>query len=306
MGMLVVIGRMAVIAILVGIGIFLYKKKIIPDTSTKTLSSLVVDVCNPALVLSSVLTGNITAGKNDLIKALAFGAVIYAALVILGYLYPVLTGVKKDERRFSNLMMVYTNVGFIGIPVAKAVLPDNAMLYVVVSNIFYALLFYTHGVSVLSGGKEKIDLKKIFSPGTVMALITLLVFWFDLELPEVLSGSVIYIGNATTFLSMCILGIAIARSDLSKCLHDAGIFIYIFFRMLLFPLVVAWTMKQLGAGHEMILAFAMLMSLPVGNLPLIQAEKTGEDTRILSSYITLTTIATLFTTTLVIYLVSLI
>ena len=165
MGMLTVIGRMAVIAILVGIGIFLYKKKIITDVSTKTLSSIVVDVCNPALVLSSVLTGNITAGRADLIKALVFGAAIYAALVLLGFVYPVITGVKRDERRFHNLMMVYTNVGFIGIPVAKAVLPDNAMLYVVVSNIFYALLFYTHGVTILSNGIEKIDLKKLLSPG---------------------------------------------------------------------------------------------------------------------------------------------
>ena len=306
MGMLTVIGRMAVIAILVGIGIFLYKKKIITDVSTKTLSSIVVDVCNPALVLSSVLTGNITAGRADLIKALVFGAAIYAALVLLGFVYPVITGVKRDERRFHNLMMVYTNVGFIGIPVAKAVLPDNAMLYVVVSNIFYALLFYTHGVTILSNGKEKIDLKKLLSPGTVMAVITILVFWFDMEIPEVLSGSVIYVGNATTFLSMCILGIAIARSDLARSIRDIRLMVYIIFRMLVFPMAVAGIMTLLHADRDMTLAFAMLMSLPVGNLPLIQAEKTGEDTQVLSGYITVTTIATFITTTLVIYLVSLI
>lgn len=304
MGMLVIISRMAVIAILVGIGIFLYKKGIIAESSTKTLSSLVVDVCNPALILSSVLGGNITAGRSDLIRAIIFGAIIYSILVILGFIYPHIVKVKKDDRRFQNLMIVYTNVGFIGIPVAKAVLPGNAMLYVVVSNIFYALLFYTHGVTILSNGKEKINLKKVFSPGTIMAVITLLVFWFEIDIPEVISGSVIYIGNATTFISMCMLGVAIARSDLSKSLKDIHIFIYIIFRMILFPLALAGIMLFIKADREMILAFAMLMSLPVGNLPLIQAEKTGEDTEMLSSYIMLTTIATFVTTTLVIYIVS--
>ena len=182
----------------------------------------------------------------------------------------------------------------------------GAMLYVVVSNIFYALLFYTHGVTILSNGKEKIDLKKILSPGTIMAVITILVFWFDMEIPEVLSGSVIYVGNATTFLSMCILGIAIARSDLARSIRDIRLMVYIIFRMLVFPMAVAGIMTLLHADRDMTLAFAMLMSLPVGNLPLIQAEKTGEDTQVLSGYITVTTIATFITTTLVIYLVSLI
>ena len=96
-------------------------------------------------------------------------------------------------------MTVYTNVGFIGIPVGRAVLSDSAMLYVIVCNVMYCLLFYTHGVTVLGGKEERIDLKKIFSPGTIMALLTLVIFWFDLKLPAVLSNSIIYLGNATVF-----------------------------------------------------------------------------------------------------------
>ena len=82
-------------------------------------------------------------------------------------------------------MSIYGNVGFLGIPVAKALLSENAMLYVIICNVFYCLLFYTHGIITLSSGKEKMDLKKILSPGVIMSILALLIFWFDLKLPEV-------------------------------------------------------------------------------------------------------------------------
>ena len=79
-------------------------------------------------------------------------------------------------------MSIYGNVGFLGIPVAKAILPENAMLYVVICNVFYCLLFYTHGIITLSSGKEKMDLKKLVSPGVILSLLALRIFWYDIKL----------------------------------------------------------------------------------------------------------------------------
>lgn len=289
---------MGVICILVAIGIFLHFRGVVDGLTSKKLSAIVVDVCNPALIMASILSGHLTATHRDLIIAAGLGAAFYALLVILGFILPRLLKVEPDKRKFYHLMVVYTNTGFLGLPVARAVLPPNAILYVIVINVFYSLLFYTHGIAVLSGGREKVNIKKVLNPGTVMAVLSLVVFWFDISLPPILGNTVEYVGNATVFLSMTLLGVSIARSHLLDAVKEFRIWIYVLLRMIALPVGLVFLMRALGFSEEATLGICLMAAVPVGNLPMIQAEKTGEDTSILASAIAVTTAVSIVTITL--------
>ena len=256
-----------------------------------------MDVCNPALILASILSGNISASHEDLMVAMILGVIFYIGLVFFGLVLPLILRVGKKNRRFYNLMTVYTNVGFIGIPVARAILPEKAILYVIVCNVMYCLLFYTHGITVLSNGKEKINLKKIFSPGTITAILALVVCWFKITPPMIISSSISYIGNATVFLSMSLLGVSIARSNVTKGFKDIRIWGYILIRMIMIPIAMFFVLRAIGAEDITILGFCLMAAMPIGNLPLIQSEKMGEDTTLLSNAITVSTLTSLFTIT---------
>ncbi len=297
MSTIVTLEQMGVITILVAIGIYLYKREVIDNTTSQKISVIIMDICNPALILASMLSGNVSATHEDLIEALIIGALFYIFLVILGFLLPIILRVDKNNQRFYNLMTVYTNVGFIGIPVARAILPENAILYVIVCNVMYSLLFYTHGITILGRGKEKMNLKKVFSPGTIMALLALVVFWFDLKPPLIISSSISYIGNATVFLSMALLGVSIARSDITKGLKNIRIWAYILIRMILVPVALFFILRAAHCDDITILGICLMAEMPIGNLPLIQSEKMGEDTELLSSAITVSTIASMATIT---------
>ncbi|MCR5214722.1 MAG: AEC family transporter [Eubacterium sp.] len=293
----VVLQQMGVIIILVVIGILLYKKQVVDNRVSQRISVIVMDICNPALILASILSGNVSASHRDLFIAMVLGAVFYLGLVLLGLVLPYVLRVEKDKRRFYNLMTVYTNVGFIGIPVARAILPENAILYVIVCNVMYSLLFYTHGIIVLSNGKEKMNLKKVLSPGTIMAILSLVVCWFKFTPPPIISNSITYIGNATVFLSMMLLGVSIARSDVSQGFKDIRIWAYIMIRLIVLPLLMFFVLRAFGFNDLTVLGFSLMAMMPVGNLPLIQSEKMGEDTSLLSSAITVTTIVSMVTIT---------
>ncbi|MBR1773805.1 MAG: AEC family transporter [Eubacterium sp.] len=297
MSTIVTLEQMGVITILVAIGIYLYKREVIDNTTSQKISVIIMDICNPALILASMLSGNVSATHEDLIEALIIGALFYIFLVILGFILPIILRVERDNQRFFNLMTVYTNVGFIGIPVARAILPENAILYVIVCNVMYSLLFYTHGITILGRGKEKMNLKKVFSPGTIMALLALVVFWFDLKPPLIISSSISYIGNATVFLSMALLGVSIARSDITKGLKNIRIWAYILIRMILVPVALFFILRAAHCDDITILGICLMAEMPIGNLPLIQSEKMGEDTELLSSAITVSTIASMATIT---------
>ena len=192
-------------------------------------------------------------------------------------------------------MTVYTNVGFIGIPVARAILPENAILYVIICNVMYSLLFYTHGITILSNGKEKMNIKNIFSPGTIMAVI---VFWFKITLPPIIANSISFIGNATVFLSMTLLGVGIARSNIMKGIKNIRIWIYVLVRMILVPVALFIILKALGRDSITILGLTLMAAMPIGNLPLIQSEKMGKDTELLSSAIAISTVVSIATITI--------
>jgi len=293
----IVLQQMGVITILVGIGIFLYKRGVVDDHTSQRMSTIVMDVCNPALILASLLSGNVTATHHDLIVAIVLGASFYIGLVILGFIFPKLIRGGEDSR-FYNMMTVYTNVGFIGIPVAKAILPENAILYVIICNVMYSLLFYTHGIIVMSNGKEKLSLKKILSPGTIMAVVSLVIFWFNIYLPPIIANSISYLGNATVFLSMTLLGVGIARSNITSGIKNPRIWIYIIVRMIAVPVALFFALKMAGFSSITIMGLCLMAAMPIGNLPLIQCEKMGEDTELLSGAIAISTLASIFTITI--------
>ncbi len=295
---LIVLQQMAVIAILVGIGFFLQKRSVLGEKGDKILSKIVVDICNPALVVSTILSGNISVTHQDFLKGLVIGAALYASFCLLGLIIPRILRLPKDERRFYNLMTIYTNVGFLGIPVAKAVLPEDAIVYVIICNVAYSVLFYTHGILVISGAKEKIKPVMMLNPGVLMSLLALVIFWFDLSFPPILENSFNYIGNPTVFLSMVLLGTAVAKSDLIRDIKDARLWIFILIRMILVPLMVVFVLRMLGAPDVMVKTFCLMSAVPVGNLPLIQAQKTGQRTDILSKGIIVTTVFSFISITL--------
>lgn len=295
---LIVLQQMAVIAILVGIGFFLQKRSVLGEKGDKILSKIVVDICNPALVVSTILSGNISVTHQDFLKGLVIGAALYASFCLLGLIIPRILRLPKDERRFYNLMTIYTNVGFLGIPVAKAVLPEDAIVYVIICNVAYSVLFYTHGILVISGAKEKIKPVMMLNPGVLMSLLALVIFWFDLNFPPILENSFNYIGNPTVFLSMVLLGTAVAKSDLIRDIKDARLWIFILIRMILVPLMVVFVLRMLGAPDVMVKTFCLMSAVPVGNLPLIQAQKTGQRTDILSKGIIVTTVFSFISITL--------
>ena len=286
---------MAVIACLVLIGYGTYKKNIIDNRFCRQLSVLIVDFTNPALMISAVISGDITASRRDVLTALLIAAVVYALLCVLGAVMPRFLGVHQEDRRFYHLMTVYTNTGFIGIPLATAILPENAMIYVIIFNIMFSIYMYTHGVLVLGG--EGINLKKVISPGTVAAIVALLIYWFRVPVPDMPASFVQYLGNATTFLTMIMLGASIAQQSIIKCFQDKIVWNYIIYRMLALPATMTIVLKHMKLNPDMILAYCLMLSLPAANMPLILAEKEGYPTATLSKVILTTTLVSFFTIT---------
>ena len=289
MSLEIVFAQMIVIVILVCVGIGLYKRKYIDETMSEKLSAIVVDVCNPVLCLSCGLEAKGAAGHKEIAFAFMAAFLVYAFLLVSGFFVPKICGISRENQKYYNMMMVYGNIGFIGIPVAKAVLPPEAMIYVIILNIMYSVIFYTHGIWLM-GAKKEAHFR--LQPGLVCSVLTIIIFWFELSFPDIVTQSITYIGNATTFLSMTLLGCSFAAVSAKVFKGNWKTYLFIILKMLAIPVVLGYLLSLLKVNEHMVQAFVLLVAMPTGNMPLMLAKQVGEDTEVLTQGILLTTIVT--------------
>ena len=67
--------------------------------------------------------------------------------------------------------------------------------------------------------------------------------------------------------------------------------------MILLPIAIVLVLHSISFDKTATLAMCLMAAVPVGNLPMIQAEKQGMDSTILSSAIAVTTAVSIFTIT---------
>ena len=301
MSTVIVFQQMLVIFILIAVGYGLSKKGLVTDSGSKLLSFLVVNVTNPAMILSSVFEENVSVTRQNVIIMILVTAIIYAVLVLLGWLLPKLYRIPGREQKYYNMMVVYANTGFIGIPLISSVLGTQALIYVTVFNIAFTLLFYTHGTRILlsDGERQKVTWKTFINIGTVSGLLALVFFWFRLRFPAVIEGSITTMGKATTFLSMTVLGVSLAQIPLRKIFSSVRLLLFVLARMLALPAVFCLILKQFLGGGLMINAVALMLAMPSANMPLMVAKQHGLETETLSRGIVLSTILSIVTITVI-------
>ncbi|MFR7971106.1 MAG: AEC family transporter [Lacrimispora saccharolytica] len=143
----VVFQQMLVIFLLIAVGVFLYRKKAVTEVTSRQLSGLITNICNPALMIASVFSDEMPATRQDILLTAGIAAGTYVFAIAAGILVPRLLRVEPQERKYYHMMMVYGNTGFIGIPLVSALLGEGAVIYVTVFNFFCncsGLLFLTH------------------------------------------------------------------------------------------------------------------------------------------------------------------
>lgn len=299
----VIFRQMCMIFLLIAVGCIACKKGIADSRSGRTLSAIVVNICNPALMLTSVLESSGSIGNDKLLLAAAIAVGLYSFLLLLGKILPVFLGKDTLERDQYALMTIFGNIGFIGIPVISAVLGTEVLIYVIICNIIFNILIYTYGKYLVckNGGQESTRPHGIFNTGTLVGAACVAIFLCRPQFPEIAVKTVDYIGSATTFLSMMVIGISLANMPLGKIFREKRLYIYILLRQILVPVAIGWALKLLVKDVEMAGTFVLVIAMPVANMPLMLCEENGVDGSLLSKGIVLSTLFSLITIPLAVY-----
>lgn len=300
--MLLIFSKMLTIGLLLGTGVLIYRFGIVTQSGSREISGLIVQLCSPIMIISNALTDDSEFTLGKLALTFLVCLVIYACFILLGHLLPHLMGAAPETRPSYLMLSLFGNVGFIGIPVSLSILGPSSMLYVIVFNVLYSLIFYTYGQRIISkavGQAIPFRFSSLCNTGTVSCLLAIAIYVFRLSPPAVLSETLTYISNCTTFLSMLVLGINLATSSLKTLLANPRVYLFILLRSVALPILLALLLGPLFSDTMMVTTLVLMAAMPAGNMPVMLASQYGMDTDTLTSGIITSTILCLVTIPLV-------
>ncbi len=302
--------QMIIIFILIMIGVFLFKKKHLSNDSARQLSWIIVNVTNPITLLCAAISEEDKVGAKEIGVAFLCFAIMFAILIPLAYLIPVLLGVDKSRQYAYRMLAIFGNVGFIGIPFSAAVLGPESLIFVSVCGLTFNLVVYTYGVESLKAvaaeqnpeqEQKKSSLNDLINSGTVLAVITIVVYLADIKLPEFGISTLRYIGNCTTFLSMVVLGVSVAQMVPKEVFSRWRLYVFVVIRQILVPIMFIFLLRPFLTNTLILHTVVVMVAMPAGNMPLMLARQFGAKEDMISAGIIMTTVASIITIPAVMY-----
>ena len=286
-------------------GYLLIKTKLLKKEQSGALSMLLMYVGMPFLIFSSTIN-NITINTELLATigiVLGIGVVYTFAMFFVS---KPLTKMEREQKtqgmmRFSS---VFSNNGFLGIPLAMAVFGAGSMalMVVIILNIVTNVLMYTLGIYLISGDKKAISLKKAFlNPVLIAFVIGIIANLLNVKgyVPEVATYST-HFSNLVTPISMTILGMKMGGVKFLELFKSWKTYYVSALKLVVFPMVIVaivFVLNQVSAiiTGDMVLGVLIAFAMPTAGLASTFSDNFGGDTENAVAFTLGTTILSIVT-----------
>lgn len=258
------------------VGIYGSKRKIITDEINTGLSEILVRICLPMLILSSFLVSYDEQVKINVYKSFLYSSLIFLLTIIISYIFVLpVKGEKKGILHFAN---IFTNTGFMGIPLLQMIYGPEGVIYGASYNVIFNLFLWTYGLALFKGSDSKESIfKKITSSlmnSCILALsIGLIVLTFSLKVPEVIASTAKLVGGLTGPLSMLIVGVYVSKINFKEYLKDWTVLYGILTKLIIIPVVAILISKFLWDINLILKSILIQVAMPTATLGSIFAQK---------------------------------
>lgn len=286
--------QVLVLFILIAIGALLSKFGMITEQGARSMTDVVLYAVTPCVIIDAfqreyrpeLLSGLLTA------LAAAFLSLLFSVL-LAELLYR-----KKELSRGTVLRfaVVFSNCGFMALPLQKAVLGDDGVFYGAAFVAMFNIFMWTYGLITMSRKTElRAALRVIVNPGIIGTVIGVLLFVFSIRLPEVPASCISFLAALNTPVPMLVIGYHLTRTDMRRVLRDKDAYLAMLIRLILLPLAVMGVMLALGIDGTVTVSVVIAVASPVAAFTTMMAAKYGHDTQLSAGIVSASTLFSLIT-----------
>lgn len=292
---MILLRQMIIFLFMMVIGYLIARKGIWKEEVSKSVSWLIVNIANPALILSGSIGNSI--GKSELlfILALAFG--LYFLLILVAECMIPLFHFPKKSEGIYKILLVFTNMGFMGFPIMSAMYGAEALLYGSIFLLPFNFLIYTYGIFRLTGEGEKpgVILKKCLNPGVIAVLGTFLIALWNIQLPYVITQSITMLSNLIAPLCMMIIGAAFVNISFKEVFCDGKLLLFSVIRLVVIPFLLMLLIRKITDNVLLQNVAFIVIATPAGSMAAMLAQQYDADYLTASRGIALTTVLSVVT-----------
>lgn len=239
---------------LIFLGFFIGKRQIIRQECTPDISNFILKVTMPVTVFCAIAEQR-GAGMLDLCgKILLAVALLHTCFGLLGLLFVRILPVPDEEKGVWVYNMIFSNNGFMGLPLALSIYGSRGMFFMAIGNVVSNFLIFSVGVRLLTWKypvKEQISLKKMLLNNINIAVVIGFIFCLgNVPVPELMGKLLGYISNITSGLSMIVVGLSLSRMPFREVFADKKMFLLAGLRLLLLPLALIGILKLLPGAMD--------------------------------------------------------
>lgn len=271
-----VAAQVAIMFLLMGAGFLGYKIRLISQEGADQLTTVLLTFVTPCVILDAYQSEPDARLLSGLVAAFAVSLGIHFFTILL-----VTVLIKKEPRGFyksERFGVVFSNCGFMGFPLAEAVMGEKGILYASAMVAVFNLLQWTYGRALMEGKTEMKSFARSFlNPNVLAVALGLLMLFLKIRLPSVIGAGVTYLGAMNTPLGMLIIGTFIARSNFIKSLGQKRIYLISFLSLAVVPLLCLAVLHFLPVDKEVVLICLLLAACPcAANTAIFAHRYTGD------------------------------
>jgi len=261
MGFATTTQQVGLMAVFILLGLFAAKKGWLGKATILGLTNVLVYFVTPAVIILSFHRPFSAAQWHNMWVA---GLVILAAYVVMiGLVWLIYRGVRSGElRRDLRFSGVYSNAGFMGIPLVQALLGADGVFFAALFVVGFNLFAWTHGWSLFTSGTS--GLKQLLTNPVIPAVVIgVVLFVTSCPLPKIVTDGLGYLSNINAPLSMFVIGANLLGVRWKTLVADHWLWLATAVRTVLIPAIAIAALWLVPLPESARLAILIPLSCPV-------------------------------------------
>lgn len=304
---MIILKQMLIFLLMMLVGIIAQKKGYITPSNQKQLSGLIVNIANPAMIISACIGESERIPQDKMLLSLGVAVGSFLLMILVATFLPKLIGFKEEQRGMVRMLFVFSNIGFMGMPMVASIYGSSAVLYVTLFLIPFNILFYTYGIlSIIpkeKGNKSGVELRRLFNTGVIACIIALILYFCPIKVPETLTKAIMMLSQMTAPLSMMVIGASFVGVEWKKMMSDYRILLFCVLKMIVVPVILLLVLKQLINEEILMGVCLIMMAAPCGSMAVMVAGEYNEKCLDLATkVVALTTVISVITIPIVSWL----
>lgn len=293
--------QVLILFVFIGCGFIGAKRKFITKEGSKVISDIILYFVTPCLIINSLSISFDKSKFLGLIICLGAFMIIQIVSVFISHL---IFGKGSDKTlRILRFATVFSNVGYMGIPLQKAVLGDEGVFYGSVCVAAFNIFVWTYGVVCQSGDRRKMSPKGLLlNPGIIAVTIGLILFLFSIKLPLPIASAIEGMAALNTPLAMMVIGFNLAGSNVLAALKNKKVYIVAALRLIAIPIVSLFALYLCGVRGIMLISLVIASSAPTAAVTTVFSVKYDNDTELSVNLVAFTTLLSIVTMSAVVAL----